>query len=72
MQTLIFNTTQKTVNVYKENPAPYEYNGLICTYINVSTVKPIGGCYEVFQVTTEGTVPVFRAPISATNMIIEK
>jgi hypothetical protein len=69
MQTLIFNTTEKTVKVYKDHN---DYSDEIFSYTNVTTVKPVNNAYEVYQSKFGNTMPVLRVPISATNMIIEK
>jgi putative heme iron utilization protein len=74
MQTLIFNTTKKTAKLYSGSRT----NGsIIEVFDNVPTVKVMDGYYEIMQKIDEttGTIPVFpvfRAPISNTNMIIEK
>lgn len=69
MQTLIFNTTEKTVIFRNEIQEVTEY-------YNISTVKCSElGFYEVMQKVSDeipGSIPVFRAPISNTNMIIKK
>jgi hypothetical protein len=75
MQTLIFNTTDKTVNVYDGNIG----QDLIFTFENVTTVKPLDGYYEVMQKIDSDTapsgyssIPILRLPIAATNMRIVK
>jgi putative heme iron utilization protein len=71
MQTLIFNTTKKTAKLYSGSRT----NGsIIEVFDNVPTVKVMDGYYEIMQKIDETafTIPVFRAPISNTNMIIEK
>ena len=70
MQTLIFNTTTKEVTVKEGTTIMY-------SFINVPTVKPMDGYYEVYNRTEDldgntQTVPVFRAPIAMTNMVIWK
>jgi hypothetical protein len=69
MQTLIFNTTTKLVKFRNDSDE-------VTRYENVSTVKCSElGFYEVMQKVDDGTyntIPVFRAPIANTNMIIEK
>jgi hypothetical protein len=70
MQTLIFNTTTKEVTVKEGTQIMYQF-------INVPTVKPMDGYYEVYSRTEDldgntQTVPVFRAPIAMTNMLIWK
>jgi hypothetical protein len=71
MQTLIFNTTKKEVMVKNGDT-------IMFVFLNVPTVKPMeSGYYEVYQKSEDfdgntSTVPVFRAPIANTNMIIQK
>lgn len=69
MQTLIFNTTEKTVKFRNDRQEVTDYE-------NVSTVKCSElGFYEVMQKVddeTNSSIPVFRAPISNTNMLIRK
>ena len=70
MQTLIFNTTTKEVTIKEGTQIMYQF-------INVPTVKPMDGYYEVYTRTEDldgntQTVPVFRAPIAMTNMVIWK
>jgi len=70
MQTLIFNTTTKEVTIKEGHTIMY-------AFINVPTVKPMDGYYEVYTRTEDldigiQTVPVFRAPIAMTNMVIVK
>ena len=70
MQTLVFNTTTKEVTIKEGTTIMY-------SFINVPTVKPMDGYYEVYTRTEDfdgnsTTVPVFRAPIANTNMIIQK
>ena len=70
MQTLIFNTTDKTVNVYSGQVGKSE---LIFQFDNVPTVKVQEGYYEVMQKgDDERSIPILRLPISATNMRIMK
>ena len=73
MQTLTFNTTTKQVQLLD---GPRGSSTVIESFNNVSTVKMEGdGFYQVMQKTSEDTnssIPVMRAPISNTNMIIEK
>lgn len=69
MQTLIFNTEEKTTVLLNgsaiDGPIVYRFE-------NTSTVKVLGNFYEVMQRTNEGTVPVLRVPVSNTNMLIRK
>jgi hypothetical protein len=68
MQTLVFNTTTKTVTLYSSS----RMNGsIIETFYSVPTVKIEGNYYQVMQ-EIEERVPVMRVPVSNTNMIIEK
>lgn len=73
MQTLVFNTTVKTVkllNSHRDRSDIVEY------FENVVTVKCSElGFYEVMKIIDpelRGTIPVMRLPISNTNMIIVK
>ena len=73
MQTLIFNTTLKTVKVLSN----YRHTGdVVESFENIPTVKCSElGFYEVMQkmdAESLGVVPVMRLPISNTNMIIVK
>lgn len=74
MQTLVFNSTLKTVKVYEGT----EGSTIINSFDNISTVKPKEeGFYEVVQKETysEGldrSYPIARYPIANTNMIINK
>jgi hypothetical protein len=75
MQTLVFNTTEKTIVLWSDVPG----SEILRTYDRISTVKVGEGFYEAMQregssddKTIVGTYPVFRCPISNTNMIIEK
>ncbi|MCF8340198.1 MAG: hypothetical protein K9I82_04410 [Chitinophagaceae bacterium] len=70
MQTLIFNTTEKTIVAYEGSS---KTGIIICKYESVPTVKIYDGYYEVKQKDEdEKTYPVARFPVSATNMFIEK
>lgn len=75
MQTLIFNTTEKTIkllsNITESKP--------IVIMKNIPTVKVAEGYYEVMQKDPTCTdsikstaIPVLRLPINYTNMVIEK
>lgn len=76
LQTLLFNTTLRTVKVYESG----EESKIIYHFSNVPTVKvkEDGHYYEVIQKTTdiitseEKSIPIARFPIANTNMIIEK
>lgn len=70
MQTLIFNTTEKTVKVYESSRAD---GSILCKFDSVPTVKIYDGYYEVKQKDEdEKTYPVARFPVNRTNMFIEK
>lgn len=71
MQTLVFNTTDKTVKFYKDSK---EESQILIQYNNVPTVKVQEGYYEVMYRTEEmqSPIPVLRVPVSNTNMFIEK
>jgi len=73
MQTLIFNTTTKRVQLLSGSKGDSK---VLETFDNVSTVKCSElGLYEVMQKQNDITttsIPVMRLPISNTNMLIEK
>jgi hypothetical protein len=73
MQTLIFNTTTKTVRLLD---GPRGKSEVLETFNNVSTVKCSDlGFYEIMQkqdMDTNSAIPVMRLGIPTTNMIIEK
>jgi len=70
MQTLVFNTTNKTVNVYQGHVGKSD---LIFQFDNVPTVKVQEGYYEVMQKgDDERSIPILRLPVAATNMRIIK
>jgi hypothetical protein len=71
MQTLIFNTTKKTIKVTEGN---INDSKVIFEAENVSTVKVLTeGLYEVMQKDeNDNARPILRFPISNTNMVIEK
>jgi hypothetical protein len=67
MQTLVFNSTEKTA-VLQEG-----FKGMeLLTFKNVPTVKIETGYYEVMQKTETGVVPVLRVPMANTNMLIQR
>jgi len=75
LQTLVFNTTDKTARVFSAS-IPEE---IIFDLENVTTVKPLDGYYEVMQKVDStnapsgySAIPVLRLPIVNTNMVIEK
>lgn len=70
MQTLVFNTTDKTVNVYS---GQVNHSELIFDFDNIPTVKVQEGYYEVMQKGDDDrSIPILRLPIQATNMRITK
>ena len=71
MQTLVFNTTDKTVKFYKDVK---QESQILAQYINVPTVTVQEGYYEVMLRTEEmqSPIPVLRVPVSNTNIFIEK
>jgi hypothetical protein len=71
MQTLVFNSTEKTVEIFPDMALKNPY----LKYDNVPTVRPKDGYYEVIRkdnLDDAVAYPVARFPISGTNMIIEK
>ena len=70
MQTLIFNTTTKTIKLVEgrtEKGSPLLEMG------SIPTVKTLEGFYEVVQSDEfEKKYPVLRLPIANTNMIIKR
>jgi hypothetical protein len=70
MQTLVFNTTTKTIKLYDGFPQKSE---ILLTLTAIPTVKVSESYYEVMQDDEfEKRVPVLRLPIANTNMVIEK
>lgn len=72
MQTLVFNTTDKTAKLYEGSKSESK---LITMFDEVPTVRVSdSGYYEVMKKNDkdEKNVPVLRVPISNTNMLIEK
>lgn len=68
-QTLVFNTTTKTVRLYGGR---LENSEILFSYDNVPTVAIRDGFYEVMQKENELSYPVLRTPIANTNMKIIK
>lgn len=68
MQTLEFNTQTKTVKFY-----PKDNSGQILNFNDVQTVSiREQGFYEVMQLQADSVIrPIFRVPISNTNMFLE-
>lgn len=73
MQTLIFNTSTKSVKLYEGQE---EKSEILYQFTNVPTVKVLEGYYEIMQIdgtsSEEKRVPVARFPVANTNMIIKK
>lgn len=70
MQTLVFNTSTKSVKLYE---GQIERSSILFEIDNVPTVKILEGFYEVRQKDFEDkTFPILRLPISNTNMLIKK
>ena len=67
MQTLIFNTTTKTAEITFEDGSTREF-------YDVPTVSVQEGFYEIRQTDTldDKRYPVYRLPISNTNMEIKR
>ena len=72
MQTLIFDTTKKEVQLLTGS----RFDSKIIEHFgNISTVKVMDSFYEVMQRLNEVTstsIPIMRVPIANTNMIIIK
>ena len=72
MQTLVFNTSTKSVKLYEGN----ESSPILYTFDSIPTVKIEVGYYQVMQIDNtsveETRVPVARFPIANTNMLIKK
>ena len=72
MQTLVFNTSTKSVKLYEGN----ESSPILYTFDSIPTVKIEVGYYQVMQIdktsAEETRVPVARFPITNTNMLIKK
>lgn len=70
MQTLLFNTTTKTIKLY-DGPIPS--GSILLEMENVPTVKVTENFYEVMQKDeVDRALPVLRLPIANTNMMIKK
>lgn len=70
MQTLVFNTTTKTIRLYD---GPTDSGNILVEMSNIPTVKVLEGHYEVRQNDEfEKQIPVLRLPIANTNMFIKK
>ena len=66
-QVLVFNSTEKTVNLLSGADGFNLYS-----FENVPTVRIESGYYEVMQKLGSSVVPVLRVPVANTNMLIEK
>jgi hypothetical protein len=70
MQTLVFKTDEKITQLFSGTPGG---SSLLFEFQNTPTVKVNDNYYEVMMRLDDGkTVPVFRAPISNTNMLIQQ
>ena len=69
MQTLIFNSTTKSVQLLSGSRGDSK---VLETFDNVPTVKIENGFYEVVQIQGEQKVPVLRVPMANTNMLIQR
>ena len=72
MQTLTFNSTEKTVVLQEGARGSKDFGGILETFKNVPTVKVENGYYEVMQIQGEQKVPVLRVPMANTNMLIQR
>lgn len=71
MQTLVFNTTTKTIKLYEGFNS--DSGRMITMMENISTVKVREDFYEVMQKDEFDKIyPVLRVPIFNTNMFIDK
>lgn len=68
MQTLIFNTVEKTTELKSDIQGGYTFSEFC--FDNVSTVAVRNGFYEIMQKRVGNTIPVARLPIDNTNMLI--
>jgi hypothetical protein len=66
-QTLVFNTTEKTVSLLSGDDGFNLYS-----FKDVPTVRIENGYYEVMQKSEGSVIPVLRVPVANTNMLIEK
>jgi hypothetical protein len=72
LQELEFNTTEKTVKL-RHYPTNYFEPIIHKQFNNIKTVRiDPAGYYELMQVFGEATIPVYRAPIASTNMLLIK
>lgn len=69
MQTLVFNTVNKTIKVYADHA---EMSQILYDINHVSTVRIDSGFYEIMEKHSDGfTKPVLRLPISNTIMLLQ-
>ena len=69
MQTLVFNSTTKKVQLLSGSRGDSK---LLENFEDVPTVKVENGYYEVMQIQGEQKVPVLRVPMANTNMLIQR
>jgi hypothetical protein len=69
MQTLVFNSTTKKVQLLSGSRGDSK---VLENFEDVPTVKVENGYYEVMQIQGEQKVPVLRVPMANTNMVIQK
>lgn len=70
MQSLVFNSTVKTVKLFEGTPGE---STQICSFENIPTVKVVDNFYEVMQKDElDKTYPILRVPIANTNMYIKR
>jgi hypothetical protein len=69
MQTLVFNSTTKKVQLLSGSRGDSK---VLENFEDVPTVKVENGYYEVMQIQGEQKVPVLRVPMANTNMLIQK
>lgn len=77
MQTLVFNTTTKTVKLYSGPVNNGEFgvhqSETLYSLENIPTVRiSTDGYYEVMQESNGSKYPILRVPIAKTNMEIQK
>lgn len=75
MQTLVFNTTTRTVKLYdghSENLSSGQLTQILYEFANIPTVRVSENYYEVVQEDNDNKYPILRVPISNTNMKIER
>lgn len=70
MQTLVFNTSDKTVSLYSDETLSRIIDNFSFDEVVTVAVRE-QSYYEVMKKSTRSTIPVARLPIFNTNMIIE-